>query len=69
MAYLENIVRHSPGRQEWEGLVLYPVVRDSFHFDWTLLGHRVRIASIDLNSDWQDIRDNLRRLVGVPSTS
>jgi 5-methylcytosine-specific restriction enzyme subunit McrC len=69
MAYLENIARQSPGRPVWEGLVLYPVVKDSFHFDWSIMGRRVRMDSVDLNRDWQDIKVNLLDLVGSSSAS
>lgn len=60
-AYLENL--RPTVSEQIEGMLLYPVVGESFIYDYRLHGHRIRVATIDLDQDWPQIRDDLLRLV------
>ena len=58
VAYLKNKAR-DPGWETVEGMLLYPAVRHDLDFSYRLLGHAVRIRSIDLDQGWQDIERDL----------
>lgn len=60
-AYLENL--RPTVSEQIEGMLLYPVVSESFMYDYRLHGHRIRVAAINLDQDWPQIRDDLLRLV------
>jgi 5-methylcytosine-specific restriction enzyme subunit McrC len=49
--------------QPVEGLLLYPVVRNAFRFEYRLHGHRMRVATIDLDQPWQGVHRELLGLV------
>jgi 5-methylcytosine-specific restriction enzyme subunit McrC len=58
LTYPHNRDAHVPGPPH-EGMLLYPVIRDQFSFQYTLLGHRFTVCSLDLNQPWQSIHDDL----------
>jgi 5-methylcytosine-specific restriction enzyme subunit McrC len=58
--YLENLRPRVDGMLE--GMLLYPVVGEHFHFDYHLHGHRIRVAAINLDQAWQEIRAGLLEL-------
>ncbi|MDB4308161.1 5-methylcytosine-specific restriction endonuclease system specificity protein McrC [Gammaproteobacteria bacterium] len=63
-SYLQNLeVRDGPDSVA-DGMLLYPVVKDPVRLSYELNGHRVRICTINLAADWQDIRKELCGLVG-----
>lgn len=67
LAYLKNhaVTANSPGWDKSSGILLYPVVRQSFDFRYHLLGHPVRACSVDLNQPWQDIHQQLLDVVDL----
>ncbi len=65
-AYLQNKSR-IPGWERVEGVLLYPAVEHSLDLSLNLLGHSVRIVSIDLDQQWHVIEQQLRRILGLPS--
>jgi 5-methylcytosine-specific restriction enzyme subunit McrC len=46
-----------------EGMLLYPVLKPIPRLDVNMLGHRIRVESIDLNQGWREIGERLRGLV------
>lgn len=57
-AYLQNKSRHQ-GWENVEGILLYPAVSNQCDYRFQLLGHSVRVCSIDLDQPWQDIDSQL----------
>lgn len=57
-AYLQNKA-HQDGWENVEGILLYPAVNHHLDLRLKLLGHRIRIVSIDLDQSWQDIESAL----------
>lgn len=57
-AYLQNKARHA-GWENVEGILLYPAVDHRTSVAMTLLGHRMRVISIDLDRGWPEIHDDL----------
>lgn len=47
-----------------EGMLLYPVLQPIPPVDVHMLGHRVRIESLDLNQPWRMIGERLLEVVG-----
>jgi len=58
IAYLKNQAA-VPGWEQAEGILLYPAVDHALDYRYTLLGHHVRIASVDLNLPWRAIHAGL----------
>jgi 5-methylcytosine-specific restriction enzyme subunit McrC len=63
LAYLKNQAVH-PGWETVEGLLIYPAVQRHFDLSYTLLGHKVRAATLDLSQPWQALRQSLIGLLG-----
>jgi len=63
-AYLTHLAQSTshPCNAAAEGMLLYPVLQPLPPFDGIMLGHRIRVASIDLNQEWQVIGAALERL-------
>ncbi len=68
MAYLKNQAV-LPGWESVEGILLYPAVSHAFDHRYTLLGHRVRVVSVDLDQAWHVIRAQLLDLLAEPQTA
>ena len=64
MAYLKNQAV-KPGWETVEGILLYPAVSHALDHRYTLLGHRVRIASVDLDQPWHAVHAMLAGLLAV----
>ncbi len=60
-AYLQNL-RPTPG-QALEGILLYPAATAAVDVRYTLGGHPVRIATLDLHQPWPGIAADLLALV------
>jgi hypothetical protein len=45
--------------QKLEGILLYPTVDASLDLRYTIHGHAFRVVTIDMNSSWHAIKDNL----------
>ncbi len=60
-AYMDNL------QGEWaddcEMMLLYPTVNIPLSADYTHKGHKIRIRTINLNQDWQDIHKDLLVLI------
>jgi len=59
-AYLKNL-QYVDSRQI-EGVLLYPTVSKSLSMRYCIQGHTIRIETLDLNANWQDIH---QRLLGL----
>jgi 5-methylcytosine-specific restriction enzyme subunit McrC len=62
-AYIENRNAEHPAGAGHEGLLLYPVVDDSFSYAYRVKGHLIQVRSIDLDQEWQHIHNDLLRLL------
>jgi 5-methylcytosine-specific restriction enzyme subunit McrC len=60
MAYLKNFAEYY---QNLSGIIIYPSVTESISLKYTLLGHDLHIATIDLRMDWRSIRKALLELL------
>ena len=67
-AYLQNKSHHH-GWENVEGLLLYPAVAHACDYRFQLLGHAVRVCSIDLDRPWPDIESQLLEILSVASTN
>jgi len=63
-AYLKNLGPAKPG-QTIEGILLYPTVDTSLDLRYTIHGYRVRVATVDLNAPWREIRGRLLALIAA----
>ena len=61
-AYLQNKA-NEPGWENTEGILLYPAVDHHLDVRMTLLGHPLRVVSIDLDRQWQDIEAGLISII------
>jgi len=64
-AYVENWKANSPGGPPVEAMLLYPVVKRPFSYDFRLKGHRITVRSIDLDQGWREIRADLLALTAA----
>jgi len=63
LTYVQNRAADAGERVPHEGMLLYPVVADQFHFRYRLLGRTIRVCSIDLDQPWQGIHRDMLRLL------
>jgi 5-methylcytosine-specific restriction enzyme subunit McrC len=63
-AYLQNKSRHQ-GWENVEGILLYPAVSHACDYRFQLLGHSVRVCSVDLDRPWPDIESQLLEILTV----
>lgn len=63
VAYLRNLNTRGGPDGYAEGMLLYPVVNRALRLDYTLLGHTVRICTVDLARDWLEIKAELCALI------
>jgi 5-methylcytosine-specific restriction enzyme subunit McrC len=61
-AYVRNRDAHFPGVPH-EGMLLYPVVKETFAYDYELMGHRFFVRSLDLDKPWEMIHEDLLALL------
>jgi len=62
IAYLKNLQCRGGTDASAEGMLLYPTVKRSLRLEYNLLGHRVRICTVDLSRDWRAIETELKAL-------
>lgn len=60
--YLKN-KETATGWGSCEGILLYPTITETFRHSVELHGHPITIASVNLNQNWQNIREELLDLV------
>ena len=63
-AYLRNIQIAKAGKRQVEGILLYPTVSKSLDLRYVIHGHPIRVATVDLNTRCDQIRQRLLGLVG-----
>ena len=61
-AYLQNKSKHI-GWEDVDGVLLYPAVAHHCDYRFQLLGHRVRVCSIDLDRPWNEIESRLIQIL------
>lgn len=62
-SYLKNAVATGRSTSAVEGLLLYPSAKEKIHGEYHLHGHRVQIATIDLDQSWSGIENDLLEIV------
>jgi 5-methylcytosine-specific restriction enzyme subunit McrC len=62
-AYLKNTTPNGSIVVPPDGILLYPVVGRPLDLKYRLHGHWVRVATVDLGTRWQDIRERLLGLI------
>jgi len=63
-AYLHHHPHRASGAR-MHGLLLYPTVELDFLHEFDFMGHRLTVASVDLNQPWQGIHERLLQIVNV----
>lgn len=58
-SYVKNLQLTENRGRTVEGMLLYPTVGTTLNLNYRLQGHRIRIATIDLNDNWQVIHERL----------
>ena len=61
-AYLRNLQAREADRRV-EGILLYPTVSKHFDVNYTVHGHPLKIATVNLADDWKEIHERLLGLV------
>jgi 5-methylcytosine-specific restriction enzyme subunit McrC len=64
-AYIQNLAARDHQRRRVDGVILYAAVSGAFLQDWTLFGHNLRVAGVDLSKHWQQIEKNLLSVIGI----
>jgi 5-methylcytosine-specific restriction enzyme subunit McrC len=62
-SYLKNAAGKDPTFQAAEGILLYPQVHYSLNASFSIQGHRVKVATVDLTQPWPMIADRLLALL------
>lgn len=62
-AYLRNHTVANPESVVPEGILLYPEVRRTLDATYSVHGHRVRLATVDLTHPWREIEARLSSLL------
>jgi len=64
-AYLTHLAKSQshPCNNNAEGILLYPVLQPIPRLDVEMLGHRIRVESIDLNQEWGGISKGLENIL------
>lgn len=62
-AYLKNQENDSELTQSCVGILLYPSGHSDFEYSYKYENHKIRVMSINLNQDWQQIRTDLLKIV------
>jgi 5-methylcytosine-specific restriction enzyme subunit McrC len=66
LAYIKN---YEPVQEALGGVLLYPVIDQDFDLKYEILGHPVRVVSVDLHDAWPRIHDRLLDVAGLPTLS
>lgn len=61
-SYLKNIASNGGNDASAEGVLLYPTVGRHLSNSYKLLGHSVRIETVDLGQEWRVITDRLMQI-------
>lgn len=63
-AYLQNYAEFKSG-QDVRGLLLYPRSGHPLDVSFSVMGHPIRLATLDLSQRWEDVESDLIRLATV----
>ncbi|MCY3659657.1 MAG: hypothetical protein OXG36_11655 [Caldilineaceae bacterium] len=66
LAYLRNRQGTSPGGPVYEGILLYPEVREPLRVDIRLEGFRIQARTVNLDRDWRHIHREMLEAIGLP---
>lgn len=66
-SYLKNQESDLEITKRCEGILLYPAVGNDFKFIYNYENHGIKIISINLNQDWQDIKKDLLEIISIPN--
>lgn len=66
-SYLKNLERRRGVDSFAEGILLYPSVSKSLDYSFTVQGHSIRIATINLNQSWSLIKRDILQLIKAAS--
>jgi 5-methylcytosine-specific restriction enzyme subunit McrC len=67
LAYLRNMEKDGGVDANAEGVLLYPAIGGkNVRLDMFLVGHRLRVWTLDLSQRWQDVHNQLLQLIGEP---
>jgi 5-methylcytosine-specific restriction enzyme subunit McrC len=61
--YLENLKPTCHASQRLEGILLYPTTDVSLDLRYRIHGHPIRVATVDLNIPWREVRARLLSLL------
>ena len=62
-SYLKNVEAKGGLYKNSKGILLYPQVDKSLDNDYELQGHKLKICTVNLNDDWQNIHNRLIEIV------
>ncbi len=62
-SYLKNQETDSEMTQSCEGVLLYPAVGGTFQHKYQHSNHTITVRSLDLNQDWENIRQELLQII------
>ena len=64
-SYLRNVEETDshPQNKSAQGILLYPTVTKNYSEAYTIGGHELKIVTIDLNKNWNEIENNLLNLI------
>ena len=48
------------------GVLLDPTIDQDFDFSYRILGHPIRVSSVNLNQPWPDIHRQLLTVIEIP---
>lgn len=65
-AYLKNLEKNGGNDSSATGMLLYPVVSEEVSRSYQIDGHEVRIETINLADNWDEIERKLMLLVSAP---
>ena len=61
--YIRNIENKGGLNKDCEGILIYPVVDKRFDLGYNLKSHQIKIKTIDLNQNWQNIHTGMLDLI------
>ncbi|TVQ89262.1 MAG: hypothetical protein EA393_07305 [Bacteroidetes bacterium] len=62
-SYLKNQETDSKLTLNCEGILLYPSIQNDFVHSYKYENHRIRVMSVNLNQEWQNIMTDLLKII------
>jgi 5-methylcytosine-specific restriction enzyme subunit McrC len=63
-SYVKN-KESDEGWENCEGILLYPAVNQTLDLSYNIQGHLIRVKTINLNQDWQQIKGDMLSIIGT----